>query len=249
MKNLKYYFQKAEKDKWALGAFNFAQEEIFQAVVKAGQQLKAPVILAISERSSRIFGLERALKLFKKLDTPFFLHLDHSKSFEYIKKAIDLGFSSVHFDGSGLSLEKNIEITKKVVKYARSKKVLVEGEIDVVGGKLTDPQDVKTFANKTKVDTLAVDVGTIHGIRKSGKNPPINLERLKKIKKKTGKTPLVLHGGSGTAEKDIKAAIKIGITKININTELKIAYKKAGIKAVEKAVEEKIKLFGSANKT
>ena len=160
-----------------------------------------------------------------------------------------MGYDSVHFDGSGLPLKKNIEITKKVVKYARPKKVLVEGEIDVIGGKLTDPQDVKTFINKTKVNTLAVDVGTIHGIRKSGKNPPIDLERLKEIKKKTGRTPLVLHGGSGTAGKDIKAAIKIGVTKININTELKIAYKKAGIKAVEKAVEEKIKLFGSANKT
>ena len=246
--SLKQYFKRAQKEKWALGSFNFAREQIFRAIVKANQELKSPAILAISERSSRLFGLEKAANIFKKIKGPFFLHLDHSTSFEYIKKAINFGFNSVHFDGSELPFKKNIEIAKKVVRYAHLKNVLVEGEIDVLGGKLTDPQQVKTFISQTKVDTLAVDVGTIHGILKSGKNPPLHLKRLKEIKKKAGNTPLVLHGGSGTPDKDIKAAIKLGVTKININTELKNAYQKAGEKEVEKVVKRKIRLFGSKNK-
>ena len=248
MKTLKYYFKKAEKEKWAIGAFNFAQEEIFQAIIKAGQQLKAPVILAISERSSRVFGLEKAVELFKKIDGPFFLHLDHSKSFEYIKKAIDLGLSSVHFDGSGFNLNENIETSRKVTEYAHPKGILVEGEINPIGGEPTDVEQAERFIKESGVDTLAVTIGNIHGIEKSGQNPPLDLKRLAKIKEKLIDFPLVLHGGSGTSEKDIKEAIKLGIAKINISTELKIAYKKAGEEAVEKAVEDKIKLFGSNNK-
>lgn len=246
--SLKQYFKRAQKEKWALGSFNFAKEQIFRAIVRANQKLKSPAILAISERSSRLFGLKKAVKLFKKIKGPFFLHLDHSTSFEYIKKAINLGFKSVHFDGSQLPFKKNIEITKKVVRYANPRNVLVEGEIDVLGGKLTDPRQVKTFISQTKVDALAVDVGTVHGIMKSGKNPPLHLKRLREIKEKAGNTPLVFHGGSGTADKDIKAAIKLGVIKININTELKNAYQKGGEKEVEKTVKRKIILFGSKNK-
>jgi fructose-bisphosphate aldolase class II len=246
VKNLKYYFKKAEKEKWAIGAFNFAEDEIFQAIVKAGQKLKAPVILAISERSSRKFGLEKAAELFKKIEGSFFLHLDHSKNFEYIKKAIDLGFNSVHFDGSGIDLDKNIKTSRKVVEYAHPKNILVEGEINPIGGELTDVEEAERFIKESGVDSLAVNIGNIHGVEKSGQNPPLDLKRLAEIKK-IG-FPLVLHGGSGTSEKDIKEAVKLGIVKININTELKIAYKEGGEEAVEKTVEEKIKLFGSTNK-
>ena len=248
MKNLKYYFEKAEKEKWAIGAFNFAEDEIFQTIVKVGQQLKAPVILAISERSSRAFGLEKAVGLFKKIDGPFFLHLDHSKSFEYIKKAIDLGFSSVHFDGSRFNLDENIETSRKITEYAHPKSILVEGEINPIGGEATDLEQAERFIKESGVDTLAITIGNIHGIEKSGQNPPLNLKRLAEIKEKLIDFPLVLHGGSGTSDKDIKEAIKLGIVKININTELKIAYKKAGNKGAEKVVEKKIKLFGSRNR-
>ena len=248
MKNLKYYFKKAEKEKWAIGAFNFAEDEIFQAIVKAGQQLKAPVILAISERSSRTFGLERAVELFKKIDGPFFLHLDHSKSFEYIKKAIDLGFSSVHFDGSELDFDENIKTSRNITEYAHPKSILVEGEINPIGGESTNVEQAGRFIKESRVDALAITIGNIHGIEKSGQNPPLNLKRLAEIKEKLIDFPLVLHGGSGTSDKDVKESIKLGIVKININTELKIAYKKAGIKGVEKVVEKKIKLLGSVNK-
>ena len=247
--DLKGYFKKAEREKWAIGAFNFAQEERFQAIVKASRKLKAPVILAISERSSRVFGIKKVAGLFKRAKGFLFLHLDHSESLDYIKKAIDSGFNSVHFDGSGFNLDENIETSRSVVEYAHSKNILVEGEINPIGGEsLTDVEEAERFVKETGVDSLAVTIGNIHGIEKSGQNPPLDLGRLAAIKEKLIDFPLVLHGGSGTSEKDIKEAIKLGIVKVNINTDLKIAYEKGGEEAVEKAVEEKIKLFGSNNK-
>lgn len=252
MKGLKYYLIKAEKEGWAIGHFNFSNLKTLKAIVEAAKKKNSPLIVATSERKSRLIGLRRAVvwvnSLKKKSNLPIFFNLDHAQSLDYIKKAIDAGYDYVHFDGSELPFNQNIKIAKEVKKYARKKKVLVEGEIDILGGELTDPKTAREFIKKTKIDSLAVDVGTIHGIEKSGKNPPLNLKRLKEIKKMTGRTPLVLHGGSGTPSEDIKAAIKLGIDKININTELKIAYKKAGIKGVKKVVEEKIKLFGSAGK-
>ncbi|PIQ98541.1 MAG: tagatose-bisphosphate aldolase, partial [Candidatus Nealsonbacteria bacterium CG11_big_fil_rev_8_21_14_0_20_39_9] len=164
--------------------------------------------------------------------------------------------------------------TKKVVNYARKHGVLVEGEAGVIGdvgkqkGVLTEPKDALRFVKETKVDSLAVAIGNLHGIEASGINPKLNLKRLREIKEKIGNIPLVLHGGSGTPEADIKKAIKSGIVKININTELRMAYtntlKKSFqekpteivsykymplvVEAVQRVVEEKIRLFGSQNK-
>lgn len=268
MKSLKYYLKRAEKEKWAIGQFNFSNSKILKAIIQAAKNKKAPIIVGTSEGESKSIGLKQAVALVKsyrkETGLPIFLNLDHGKSFNYIKKAIKVGYDAVHFDGSKLPLNKNTKITKKVIKYAREKNVLVEGEVGVIGGVLTNPKETQEFLKETKVDSLAINVGTIHGIRKSGINPQINLQRLKEIKKKTGRTSLVLHGGSGTSEKDIKAAIKLGVVKININTELRIAYtntlkkvlkKKPKeitsykympevIGAVQKVVEEKIKLFG-----
>ena len=245
---LKEYLVKAEKEKWALGAFNFVQDEIFETIVEVNQKLKSPAILAISERSSRLFGLERAVNLFKKIKGSFFLHLDHATNFEYIKEAIDLGFNSIHFDGSSLPFAENVAIAKRVVAQAHLRNVLVEGEIDLVGGKLTDPQEAKAFLRESGVDSFAVAIGNIHGLVSSGVNPPLDLGRLKEIKEVVGSIPLVLHGGSGIAEKDIKGAIKLGIVKVNINTEIKNAYQQFGKRGVEKILKRKIKLFNSKNK-
>lgn len=271
-KNLKDYFKSAKKGKWAIGQFNFSNLETLQAIIQAGKNLKSPLIVGTSERESRFLDPEKAVFLVsffkKKTGLPVFLNLDHGQSLDYIKEVIAAGYGAVHFDGSHLSLRENIEITRKVVAYARKKGVLVEGEVGVIGGKLTDPEEAQEFVRKTKVDTLAVNVGTIHGIGKSGKNPPINLQKLKEIRKRVGDTPLVLHGGSGTPVEDIKSAIKLGITKVNINTELRRSftntlkalfeknpeevtpykYLPEVILAVQKIVEEKIKLFGSVNK-
>jgi len=271
-KSLKDYFRVAEKEEWAMGQFNFSNLEALQAIIQAGKNLKSPLILGTSEGECRFFGPKKAVSLVgffeKETGLPLFLNLDHGQSLDYIKEVIAAGYRAVHFDGSHLPLEENIEITRKVVAYARKKNVLVEGEVGVIGGKLTDPEEVQEFIEETKVDTLAVNVGTIHGMRKSGKNPPINLQKLKEIKKKVGNTPLVLHGGSGTPIEDVKSAIKLGIVKVNINTELRKAftdtlraffkenpeeitpykYLPEAILKVQKTVEEKIKLFGSVNK-
>ncbi len=280
-------FNQARKEEWAIGQFNISNLETLRAIVQAGQNLESPLIIGTSEGESRFLGLRQAVALVRasKEETGLLLllNLDHGKSFDYIKEAADAGYDAVHFDGSKLPLEENIEIAKKVVEYCHKRKIIVEGEIGFIQGSsevlekipeikeedLTDPEEAEKFVRETKVDSLAVNVGTFHGIDASGKNPHINLERLEEIRKKIGdKTFLVLHGGSGTPEEDIRKAIKLGIVKININTELRLAYtsalKKAfeenpeettpykylpqAVEAVQKVVENKIKLFGSVKK-
>jgi len=214
---------------------------------------------------------------------PIILHLDHGKSFEIVKEAIEAGYDSVHFDGSGLDFEENLEMTKKAVDFAKEKGVKnIEGELGYLRGNsalqeeveikeedLTDPKQALEFIEKTGIDTLAISIGNIHGIFKSSKNPHLFLERLKEINNKVGnKVGLVLHGGSGTPEDDIKKAIKLGVVKVNVNTELRLAYSKAlkefmqnnpeqttpykimpsVVEAVQKVVEDKIMLFKSNNK-
>ena len=268
--NLKHYLKKAQTQGFAVGQFNYANLNTLKAIVQAAQKTKSPVIVGTSEGESKSLGLKQAVALVKSYgNLPIFLNLDHGKSFRYIKKAIDAGYDAVHFDGSEMDIKDNIKEAKEVVKYAKSHNVLVEGEVGIIGGKLTELADAVKFIQETQVDTLAVSVGTIHGIKNPGRlNPPLNLKRLKEIKEKIGAVLLVLHGGSGTQESDIKKAIKRGIVKININTELRQAYTAAlkkvlkdkpkesasykymppVVEAVQKKVEEKIKLFGSANK-
>lgn len=265
--NFENYFKKAQKEKWAIGQFNISNLETLRAIILAAKNLNSPVIIGTSEGESKFLGLKQTAVLVKtfKEETglPIILNLDHGKSLDYIKKAIIAGYGAVHFDGSALSLEKNIFLTKKIVKYAKKFNVLVEGEVGVIGGALTNPEDAQKFIKETKVDLLAVNVGTIHGMAKSGKNERINLERLKEIKEETRNTYLVLHGGSGALKKDIKSAIKSGVVKININTELRMVftqtlrralsknknefvpykYMPEVIGAVQKTVESKIKLF------
>lgn len=285
MKNLKYYFNKAQKEKWAIGQFNFSDFSQMKAIVDACNNLKSPLILGTSEGESKFFGLEEAVALRnvlrKKTGLPIFLNLDHGKSFEYLKSVIDAGYDMVHFDGSKLPLEENIKLSKEVVKYAKWHGVLVEGEVGRIGSDsskvytekfeikeedLTNPGQAKDYIVKTKTDLLAISVGTFHGIDVTGESPHIRLERLEKIKNETKDKFLVLHGGSGTPDQDIAGAIKLGIVKININTELRVAFAEnlktalvAGEivpykflleakKSVEKIVEEKIKLFRSENR-
>lgn len=287
-KKLKYKILKAaQKGKWAVGQFNVSNRETLKAIFGAARKLKSPVIIGTSEGESKFLGLRetRALvSLFEEeTGVPAILNLDHAKSFDYIKKAIQAGYDSVHFDGSHLPLSQNIALTKKVVKYAVKFRVLVEGEVGVIPGSskilkkipktrledLTDPISARKFVDKTGVDSLAINIGTFHGMAASGRNPHINIARLREIKEVLKERVfLVLHGGSGTPKEDIKKAIKIGIVKININTELRNAftgslrkklkenirettpykYLPGTIEAVQKVVEGKIKLFGSNNK-
>jgi fructose-bisphosphate aldolase, class II len=283
----KKYLEKAAKEKWAIGQFNISTTEALKGVFVAAAKLKSPIIIGTSEGESQFAGLKETAWLVEffseKFKIPAVLNLDHGHSLDYIKEAVKAGYKAIHFDGSKMPLKKNIEITRKVVEYCQPRKVIVEGEVGFIGGSssvlekipkfnekdLTDPEEAREFIEKTKVDGLAVNVGTLHGLAIKEGNPRVNLKRLTEIREKTkGKVFLVLHGGSGTPEKDIKQALGIGIAKININTELRIAYTNSlrsalkenpkevvpykylpqTVKAVQEVVEKKIKLFKSYNK-
>lgn len=292
MKNLNHYLKRAQKEHWALGQFNFSDFTQLKAIVNKAAELRSPVILGTSEGESKFFGLEEAVALRDVLrkktlagqaGLPIFLNLDHGKSFEYLKQAIDIGYDMVHFDGSKLPFEENLKISREVKKYAKKRGVLVEGEVGKIGTDsskiylekftikeedLTKPEDAYKLVKETGVDLLAISMGNFHGIEISGIDPNLRLDVLKNVFERTKNTFLVLHGGSGTPEDDIKEAIRLGIVKININTELRLAFSGnlrrnlnqnvdeivpykflADAKnSVEKVVGLKIALFGSENK-
>jgi len=286
MKNLKYYFKKAYKEHFAIGQFNFSDFSQVKGIVEAAKNLKSPIILGTSEGESKFVGLQEAVAmrnvLRKKTGLPIFLNLDHGKSYAYVKQAIEAGYDMVHFDGSKLPLEGNIKITKKVVAAAKRKNTVVEGEVGRIGTDasrvytekfqikeedLTRLEDAALYVKKTGVNVLAVSIGTFHGIDISGVSPNLRLDALRQIKAKAD-LPFVLHGGSGTPEQDVKEAIALGIAKININTETRLAFSNAlrkkleidkdeivpykylpePIFAVQRVVEKYIALFGSEGK-
>ncbi len=278
---------KAQRGKYVVGQFNVSTDEQLRAIIEVAQDLKSPVIIGTSESERKFIGTNQAAALVKswqeQTGLPIILNADHCKSFESAKQAVDAGYSAVHFDGSELGFEKNIKITQKVVDYAKSKnkEILIEGEMGYLRGGseihgkieikqeyLTQPEQAKEFVEKTNVDSLAVAVGNIHGVETDMENPPLYLDRLEEIQKTVPETFLILHGGSGTPEEDIKKAIKLGVVKININTELRIAFSRAlkeffsknpdaikpykvlapAVSATKRVVEEKIKLFRSEGK-
>ena len=278
-------FKKAKEGKYAIGAFNVSNLEQLKAIVLAVQNLKSPVLISTSQGESDFIGkkqLRALIDVYKKeTDLSLILHLDHGKSLEIIEKAIDAGYDSVHFDGSVLDFEENVKVTEQVVKLAKERGINnVEGELGYLRGgstiheaieikpeDLTNAKQAQEFVERTGVDSLAIAIGNIHGISKTGQNPHLFLDKLEEISKLIN-ISLVLHGGSGIPEEDIKKAIELGIVKINVNTELRIAYTEAlkkyleinpnkvtpykimspVVDAVQKTVEKKIKLFGSDNK-
>ncbi len=196
--NLKQVLKKTQEDKKAVGQFNFSAWEQLQGILKAAQKKDQPVIIGTSSGESHFLGLKQAKALVEagkeKYGVEAFLNLDHGKDLEWIKKAVDAGYSAVHFDGSDLSLEENIERTKEVVEYAHSSDVLVEGELGYLTGRsashegkieikkenLTSPDQVQKFVEATDVDSLAVAIGNVHGIY--AEMPALDLERLKEIR-------------------------------------------------------------------
>ena len=289
---MKEILKKAQAGHYAIGAFNFSTAEVLKAIVVKAREMNAPIIVATSENEAEFFGMREAAALVdawrhgSKL--PIILNLDHGKKLATIKKAIAAGYSAIHFDGSSLSYEENIKQTKAVVDYIREveetfdREIIIEGELGYLRGAsavhaealeikpedLTKPEQAKEFVEKTGVDSLAIVIGNAHGVFAKGEER-LNLERLAQIKEAIGsRVFLVLHGGSGIPAEDVKKAIEIGIVKVNINTELRIAYKEGleeGLKDkpdettpykilehsfddVKKVVEEKIRLFGSQNK-
>ncbi len=213
MNNLKYYIDKALKEHFALGAMNFNNMESLQGIMQACINTKAPAIISVSEGALSYMGEDFAVGLAKICKEKFpylFLHLDHGKSFEVCKRAVDLGFDSVMIDGSGLSFKENIALTKKVCEYAHKFDVLVEGELGQIKGiednvssasqHYTDPIKAKEFVEKTDVDTLAVAIGTSHGAYKYSGKQTLRFDILEEIEKLLPNFPLVLHGASTVDE-------------------------------------------------
>jgi fructose-bisphosphate aldolase class II len=232
----------AQREGWAVGAFNANTLEQAQAIVIAAQAEEAPAIIQVSHRAltymgsgSEIQGLKYIAALGKvaaqSVAVPIALHLDHGTESEVLQ-AIALGFTSVMFDGDGLSFEENISITERLAGTAHSLGVCMEAEVGEVpkpDGKefdeaaiaLTQPEEAARFVDATGVDTLAVALGSVHGLRT--KQISLDLERLAAIHSRVS-VPLVLHGSSGVADHDIREGIAIGLCKVNVATQLAQAF-------------------------
>lgn len=224
MKNLSFYLKDCNKKGYCIGAYNFVNFETLKGICEGCKKTNSPAILSVSEGAISYLGANFVKALFetakKEYRLPLFLHLDHGKSYEVCKTAIDLGFDSVMIDGSSLSFEENIKLTKKVVKYAHKKGVLVEAELGVLSGIednvssdktiYTDPTQAKIFVEKTQCDTLAVAIGTSHGAYKFSGKPKIRFDILSEIEKAIPNTPLVLHGASSVPQKYIKTVNAFG---------------------------------------
>ncbi|MBI3952564.1 MAG: class II fructose-bisphosphate aldolase [Candidatus Doudnabacteria bacterium] len=236
--------------KYALPAFNTQDLETTQGIVRAAEKQKAPVIIQTSEGALEYAGIEELAGIIKtearEARVPIALHQDHCKDFSLIKKLIALGYSSVMIDASHLSYKENVKLTKAVVSYCHKRGVWVQAEIGRLLGSedwqkvkkgsdlMTDPDEAAKFVAETRVDTLAVAVGSLHGIPVNPKvkkilktlKEHIDLERLQAIRKKV-KIPLVLHGASGVSDQEMRSAIKYGVAIFNIDTDLRVAFSKA----------------------
>jgi len=293
---------KAQRGKYAVGHFNVNNLEIVQGVVAAAQRLKSPVVLATSEGAIGYAGMKYLYAIAQiaaqESKIPIALHLDHGGDMNVVRSAIRLGYSSVMIDASHEEFEKNVTLTRKIVKLAHSRGVSVEAELGTIGGVedavdarhilYTDPMLAKEFVERTGCDFLAIAIGTSHGAYKFVGSARLDLKRLQLIRAQV-KVPLVLHGASGVshsivvmaqrygaklkgvhgvADEQIRQAIRLGICKINTDTDLRLAFD-AGIRKVverrpedfdprhmlgaaremiQKVVEQRIRLFGSEGK-
>ncbi|MDD2554545.1 MAG: class II fructose-1,6-bisphosphate aldolase, partial [Desulfotomaculaceae bacterium] len=227
----------AEADGYAVGAFNCNNMEIVQAIVAAAEAENSPVIMQASQGAIKYAGLDYIVAMAKLAaegtNVPVALHLDHGTSYEQAIQCIHAGFSSVMIDGSKLPLAENIKLTRRVLDVARAVGVSVEAELGKIGGAedditvserdalLTDPEEVATFVRETGVDSLAVAIGTAHGQYKG--IPELDFPRLKKIKSMVN-IPIVLHGSSGVPDDAIREAIRLGVRKVNIDTNIREAF-------------------------
>ncbi len=269
----------ADQNGYAIGAFNVENMEMVMAVIRAAEELRAPVILQTTPSTVKYAGLPLYYANVKaaaeKASVPVALHLDHGSSFELAMQALRTGYTSIMIDGSKEAFEDNIAVTKRVADACRPCGIPVEAELGKVGGKeddlvcddpgYTDPDDAVKFVAETGITSLAVAIGTAHGVYKGV--PKLDVERLSQIRKAVS-IPLVLHGASGVPDEAVKDCIRRGISKVNFATELRIAYsngvkdflkanpdafdpKKYGAAAMDYVcalVKEKIKVCGSDGK-
>ena len=225
----------AQKGGYAVGAFNVENMEMVMAVIAAAEELRAPLMLQTTPSTVKYAGLDIYLAnvrtAAKRASVPVCMHLDHGDSFDLAMQALRIGYSSIMIDGSHSVFEENIAVTKAVADACRPSGIPVEAELGKVGGKeddldggsggYTDPMEAKEFAERTGIGSLAVAIGTAHGVYKG--EPKLDLDRLAEIRKVVS-IPLVLHGASGLSEEAVKESIKRGICKVNFATELRIAY-------------------------
>ncbi len=235
--SMKEMLIKAREGHYAVGQFNINNLEWTEAILDEAQALNTPVILGVSEGAAKYMGgwlvvsaMVKAYIKSKNITIPVALHVDHGSSFEVVKAAIDAGFSSVMIDASHFPFEENIEITKKVVEYAHARGVSVEAELGRVGGQedhvvaetmYADPEECRVLVEKTGIDCLAPALGSVHGPYHG--EPKLGFDEMDYINKLL-KMPLVLHGGSGIPDEQLRKAIDRGTAKINVNTESQQAW-------------------------
>ncbi|RFB12078.1 class II fructose-bisphosphate aldolase [Bacillus sp. HNG] len=271
----------AYENNYAVGAFSAHNAETIQAIIWAAEEEQAPIMIQIGQKVIQYIGLEEMKKMVgvfaRNTTIPIAIHLDHSRNFNQTIHAMQAGFQSVMFDGSGLPFEENVSITKKVVEFAKALGIGAEGEIGKIGGtedditvaeddaQYTTVEEAVSFVNETDVDYLAVSIGTAHGIYKS--LPNLNFARLEEISKSVNR-PIVLHGGSSVPDEQVQKAISLGVAKVNVDTELRQSFTLGvqevlnqnpeewhlavslnnGREKMKQKVKEKIRVFGSNGK-
>lgn len=238
--NMKQLLEVAKENKFAVGAFNVADSNFLRVVVEEAEKNNAPAIIAVHPTEldfTKDDFFQYVLARIKNSPVPFVLHLDHGDNMGDVMRAVRCGFSSVMIDGSLLPFEENIRVTKEVVEVCHKLGVSVEGELGTIGKTgnsieggvseiiYTKPEEAEEYISRTGVDTLAVAIGTAHGIYPKDKEPKLRLDILKEIKELVN-IPLVLHGGSANPDAEIAAAVEIGIQKVNISSDYKYAFYK-----------------------
>ncbi|WP_026875037.1 ketose-bisphosphate aldolase [Jiangella gansuensis] len=228
----------AHENNFAVPAFNISDYAMLNGVVEISEEKDAPLIIAIHPDELRHTGvdiMESIIARSHRASVPVAVHFDHGATFEQILLAIQTGFTSVMIDGSMLPFAENVAITRKVVEAAHAVGVSVEGELGTIGRTddeaedgaasiiYTEPDDAVTFVADTGVDSLAIAIGTSHGIYPAHMKPELKLDLLQRITAKVS-LPLVLHGGSGNPDDEIGQSVKLGINKINISSDIKVAY-------------------------
>ena len=280
--NMKDLLTVAQKNHFAVPAFNIGSDQLLKAVMKTVKELKSPVILEMSPDEFNFVGnaqIQAMLYEAAHTDVPVCIHLDHGDSYETVVRAIQAGMTSVMIDASKLPYEENVAITKKVVETAHIANVSVESELGTIGttgnsieggteGVInTVPEEAKQFIEDTGIDTFACAIGTAHGIYPKDMKPKLRIDILKDITDQVS-VPLVLHGGSSNKDEEIAEAVKNGICKINISSDIKVAFYEqarktlnenpgyrepleiypAAMEACGKVCADKIRLFNSQDK-
>lgn len=280
--NMKDLLTVAQKNHFAVPAFNIGSDQLLKAVMKTVKELKSPVILEMSPDEFNFVGyaqIQAMLYEAAHTDVPVCIHLDHGDSYETVVRAIQAGMTSVMIDASKLPYEENVAITKKVVETAHIANVSVESELGTIGTTgnsieggtegviYTVPEEAKQFIEDTGIDTFACAIGTAHGIYPKDMKPKLHIDILKDITDQVS-VPLVLHGGSSNKDEEIAEAVKNGICKINISSDIKVAFYEqarktlnenpgyrepleiypAAMEACGKVCADKIRLFNSQDK-